>query len=211
MSTMQDETDSDVIGRNPELWISLRLSYRSCPSSNIHDTGTTISEPYSIYLFWPRTMMTMCYSWKCLIFLGRPWCLARGELLIGRWASARWQGKHGWFLPIPSSLFDWSHCFFFQLIKLSKELVQFFLLHSWQSLAHSWLFSLRRAEKLAATILGPFLGPNILNMAFGHMGCLMSVPWWMASFTNISFESTISSWPSNCNTPKTKGLQDLWP
>lgn len=23
------------------------------------------------------------------------------------------------------------------------------------------------------------------------MGCLMSVPWWMASFTNISFESTI--------------------
>ena len=58
-------------------------------------------------------------------------------------------------------------------------------------LADTWHDKPRYSAKILAPLdlgLGFF---SLLNMAFGHMGCLMSVPWWMASFTNISFESTI--------------------
>ena len=92
-------------------------------------------------------------------------------------------------------------------VKISTLIIIWYFLKPIGSSVHSWLlFSPQRKLEQQQEFLWPFLG--ILNMAFGHMGCLMSVPWWMASFTNISFESTIvsfvHSWPSNCNTPSSR-------
>ena len=84
---------------------------------------------------------------------------------------------------MPSKNLPWRSCYLSHRLQASKLRRLFLADRSHDKPRYS-------AKILAPLDLG--LGFfSLLNMAFGHMGCLMSVPWWMASFTNISFESTI--------------------